>query len=114
MVVTCTCWYGVECVYRVVVINLARENHAMCLIKNILLTHTHTHTHTQVSDTDGIGEACAGGKMLEFRPKARVKDVENYIDSCRTKFGCFESDGSEDDLVGEWVKGLTYTSTLSV
>ena len=72
-------------------------------------THTHTraHTHTQVSDTDGIGEACAGGKMLEFRPKARVKDVENYIDSCRTKFGCFESDGSADDLVGELVKGLT-------
>ena len=53
-----------------------------------------------MSDTDGLGEVCSGGKSLEFRPKAHKKDVENYIDSCRTKFGCFESEGLDDDLAG--------------
>ena len=38
--------------------------------------------------------------MLEFRPKARKKDVEAFIESCRTKFGCFETGNSEQDLAG--------------
>ena len=38
---------------------------------------------------------------MELRPKAREKDVEAYIESCRTKFGCFESGGPGDDLAGE-------------
>lgn len=43
-----------------------------------------------VSEVDSIGEAVMGGKVLEFRPKARKKDVDAYIESCRTKYGCFE------------------------
>ncbi|XP_064397800.1 striatin-interacting proteins 2-like [Halichondria panicea] len=55
---------------------------------------------SQVSDTDGMGEVCSGGKSLEFRPKAHKKDVDSYVDACRTKFGCFESEGLDDDLTG--------------
>lgn len=55
---------------------------------------------SMISEADSIGEACAGGKMLEFRPKARKKDVEAFIESCRTKFGCFETGNSEQDLAG--------------
>ena len=46
-------------------------------------------------------------KVLEFRPKARKKDVESYVEACRTKFGCFgtgaavnSSDASQNDLIG--------------
>ena len=53
-----------------------------------------------VSDTDGIGDAVAGGRKLEFRPKVRKKDVELYVESCRTKFGCFETDSSNNDFEG--------------
>ena len=30
--------------------------------------------------------------------------MEAYVESCRTKFGCFEGDNSGDDLAGEWVR----------
>lgn len=53
-----------------------------------------------ISDTDGIGEATAGGRSMELRPKARKRDVEAYIESCRTKFGCFETGGPGEDLAG--------------
>ena len=52
------------------------------------------------SEADSIGETCVGGKTLEFRPKARKKDVETYVESCRTKFGCFETGSSGEDLTG--------------
>ena len=39
---------------------------------------------------------------MELRPKARKKDVEMYIESCRTKFGCFETGGPGEDLAGEY------------
>ena len=52
----------------------------------------------QVSDTDSIAEAVAGGKMLEFRPKARQRDVEAFVESCRAKFGHFETGGASGDL----------------
>lgn len=55
---------------------------------------------SQFSDTDSIGESVSGGRTLEFRPKARKKDVENYIESCRTKFGCFEMGNSDQNLAG--------------
>ena len=55
-----------------------------------------------MSDTDGI-DVCDNVRSQRFRPKARKQDVEAYIESCRTKFGCFEGDGSEDDITGEWV-----------
>ncbi len=50
---------------------------------------------------------CSGGKSLEFRPKAHKKDVDSYVDACRTKFGCFESDGLDDDLTGNVVSMAT-------
>jgi hypothetical protein len=56
-----------------------------------------------ISDTDGIGEATAGGRSMELRPKARKRDVEMYIESCRTKFGCFETGGPGEDLAGEYM-----------
>ena len=56
-----------------------------------------------ISDTDGIGEATAGGRSMELRPKARKKDVEMSIESCRTKFGCFETGGPGEDLAGEYM-----------
>ena len=42
-------------------------------------------------------------KGLDFRPKARTKDVENFIETCRSKFGCYEicevsSDVMETDI----------------
>ena len=55
-----------------------------------------------VSDTDGIAAATAGGRSMELRPKAREKDVEAYIESCRTKFGCFETGGPGNDLSGKY------------
>lgn len=53
-----------------------------------------------VSEVDSIAEAIAGGKPLEFRPKASKKDVDSFIESCRTKFGCFETGNSDKDLAG--------------
>ena len=53
-----------------------------------------------LSDTDGIGELCDSIKNQRFRPKARKQDVELYIESCRIKYGCFQDEGSEDDLTG--------------
>ena len=53
---------------------------------------------SQFSDTDSIGESMSSGRILEFRPKARKKDVENFIESCRTKFGCFEMGNSDQTL----------------
>ena len=38
---------------------------------------------------------------MELRPKARKRDVEAYIESCRTKFGCFETGGPGEDLAGK-------------
>ena len=40
---------------------------------------------------------------MELRPKARKRDVEAYIESCRTKFGCFETGGPGEDLAGEYM-----------
>ena len=53
-----------------------------------------------MSDTDGIGELCEGIKNQRFRPKARKQDVDLYIESCRTKYGCFEGENSGDDIAG--------------
>ena len=53
-----------------------------------------------MSDTDGIGELCEDIKNQRFRPKARKQDVEMYIESCRTKYGCFEGENSGDDIAG--------------
>lgn len=65
-----------------------------------------------MSDTDGIGDLC-DIKNQRFRPKARKQDVDAYIESCRTKFGCFEGDGSPDDLAGEWVL-VTYLDHMII
>ena len=54
----------------------------------------------QFSDTDSIGESVSGGRPLEFRPKARKRDVELFIESCRTKFGCFETGDSDYNFTG--------------
>ena len=56
-----------------------------------------------MSDTDGIGDLYDTIKSRRFRPKARKQDVELYVESCRTKFGCFETDSSGDDLAGMYV-----------
>lgn len=58
-----------------------------------------------ISDTDGIGELCENIKKQRFRAKARKQDVEVYMESCRTKFGCFEEEGNDiaggsHDIVG--------------
>ena len=42
-----------------------------------------------ISDTDGMGEVYDNIKTRRFRPKARKMDVDLYIESCLTKFGCF-------------------------
>ena len=52
---------------------------------------------------------CSGGKSLEFRPKAHKKDVDSYVDACRTKFGCFESEGLDDDLTGIYGNSIQCT-----
>lgn len=52
---------------------------------------------SQLSHTDSL---IGARKVLEFRPKARQRDVEAYIESCRTKFGCFETGSSSDNLAG--------------
>ncbi len=49
-----------------------------------------------VSDVDSVGEAVVGGRVLEFRPKARKKDVDSYVEGCRTKYGCYEAGSAED------------------
>ena len=56
---------------------------------------------------------------MELRPKARKKDVEMYIESCRTKFGCFETGGPGEDLAGECtiimhVRTIMYLSLYTV
>ena len=40
-------------------------------------------------------------KGLDFRPKARKKDLEYFIESCRSKFGCYEAPGSTQDPMTE-------------
>ncbi len=60
-----------------------------------------------VSEADSIGEAIMGGKVLEFRPKARKKDVDAYIESCRTKYGCFEDLALLPEPICESIKVLT-------
>lgn len=57
-----------------------------------------------ISDTDGIGDVCDSIKNQQFRPKARKQDVETYIESCRTKFGCVETENSDNDLAGEMMR----------
>lgn len=47
---------------------------------------------------------------MELRPKARKKDVEMYIESCRTKFGCFETGGPGEDLAGKYIIQITHPS----
>ena len=55
----------------------------------------------QTSDTDSIGDvSISGGKGLDFRPKARTRDVEGFIEACRSKYGCFEPGEAGNDLVG--------------
>ena len=56
---------------------------------------------SQMSDTDSIGDiSISGGKGLDFRPKARTKDVEAFVELCRSKYGCFESGESGNDISG--------------
>ena len=55
-----------------------------------------------VSDTDCVinfGEE----KGLDFRPKAHIKDVANFIESCRSKFCCYNglSGSSEDTMTAD-------------
>lgn len=41
-------------------------------------------------------------KGLDFRPKARIRDIEGFIESCRSKFGCYEApDINTDPLVSD-------------
>ena len=47
---------------------------------------------------------------MELRPKARKKDVEMYIESCRTKFGCFETGGPGEDLAGKYIIQISHPS----
>lgn len=55
----------------------------------------------QFRDTKSAGEVSInGGKGLDFRPKARNKDVDSYIESCRSKYGCFEMGEPRNDLAG--------------
>lgn len=54
---------------------------------------------SQFSETDG-DVSVSGGKGLDFRPKARNKDVEGFIESCRSKYGCFEMGEPGNDLAG--------------
>lgn len=56
---------------------------------------------SQISDTDSVGDvSVSGGKGLDFRPKARKKDVESFIESCRSKYGCFTVGVAGNDLAG--------------
>lgn len=56
---------------------------------------------SQMSDTDSVGDiSLSGSKGLDFRPKARSKDVEGFIESCRSKYSCFDSAENGDDLSG--------------
>ena len=56
---------------------------------------------SQQSDTDSLGDvSVSGGKGLDFRPKARKKDVDSFIESCRSKYGCFEMGEPGNDLAG--------------
>lgn len=55
-----------------------------------------------VNDTDCVidyGEE----KGLDFRPKAHTKDVENFIEACRSKFGCYDvlNSSSKDAMVAD-------------
>ena len=56
---------------------------------------------SQISETDSIGDlTISGGKGLDFRPKARSRDVDAFIESCRSKYGCFETRETGNDLAG--------------
>ena len=56
---------------------------------------------SQVSDTDSVGDiSISGAKGLDFRPKARSKDVEGFVESCRSKYGCFEVGERGNGLAG--------------
>ena len=56
---------------------------------------------SQFSDTDSVSDiSVSGGKGLDFRPKARNKDVDSYIESCRSKYGCFETGEPGNELAG--------------
>ena len=56
---------------------------------------------SQVSDTDSVGDiSISGAKGLDFRPKARSKDVEGFVESCRSKYGCFEVGERGNNLAG--------------
>ena len=51
---------------------------------------------SMVSDTDGL-VVCGGAKGLDFRPKTRKRDVENFVENCRAKFGCYETSGDSPE-----------------
>lgn len=56
---------------------------------------------SQISETDSIGDLrISGDKGLDFRPKARSRDVDGFIESCRSKYGCFEMRETGNDLAG--------------
>ena len=52
---------------------------------------------SQCSDTDSVGDI-GEAKGLDFRPKARKKDVDAYIESCHSKYGYFESTETGSEL----------------
>lgn len=46
-------------------------------------------------------------KGLDFRPKAHIKDVETFIESCRSKFGCYNvSSGLNEDPINADISDL--------
>ena len=45
-------------------------------------------------------------KGLDFRPKARKKDIEMFIEMSRSKFGCYEAPGTVSDPLMSDVSGL--------
>ena len=59
-----------------------------------------------VSDTDGMGEVYDNIKTQQFRPKARKQDVDLYVESCRTKYGCSAGDQLTSKREG-WVGGVS-------
>lgn len=42
---------------------------------------------SMISELDCLD--CGSTKGMDFRPKVRKKDAESFIESCRSKFGCF-------------------------
>ena len=56
---------------------------------------------SQQSDTDSLSDvSISGSKGLDFRPKARKKDVDAFVEACRSKYGCFEMGEPGNDLAG--------------